>query len=172
MSRCSLAYVVQLDLPGGPIKIGHSSQPRNRFKSFDFATPCDARIVGITLHGKQREADMLAATESRSIKGEWRYPTAPLMRLLSDYHDAGEWFVPVDDHKAHFEQTNVAARLREIMPTIKWPISSGSLGYHWANDVLKVVTPVDQSLHLDWAGFVPSSAAPSLHWPQAVRRAA
>lgn len=170
MKRCALAYVVQLDLPGGPIKIGSSTMPRNRFKHFEASTPCDMRFVGVTYHGDQREAEMLAATSDRTIRGEWRYPTQALYRLLAKYHAAGEWFTPVDDHRAHFDKTDVKARVRALVPGNTLPISPGSLGYFWAKDMLKVLTPADPTLHLDWAGFAP--AAPTLHWPASQQAAA
>lgn len=172
MKRYSFAYIVQLDLPGGPVKIGQTARPRSRFKSFDCATPCDARIVGLTINGVEREREMLEATAHRAIKGEWRYATPELYRLLRQYHAAGEWFVPVDDHRAHFEQADVAARVKRIVPNCRFTISVGSLDYHWSKDVLKIAAPVDPTLPLDWAGFVQADNPPSLAWPSVAQSTA
>lgn len=172
MKRPSLAYVVQLDLPGGPIKVGHSTSPRNRFKAFDIGTPCDARLIGVTFAGQRREAEMLAATEGRKIKGEWRYPTQELYRLLAAYHEAGEWFTAVADPAEHIKRTAVADRVKAILPNCSYSFSVGSVGYWWAANILAQVTRSDPMLHLDWAGFVPADVPPSLQWPVAARQAA
>lgn len=166
MKGFRFGYVVQLDLPGGPVKIGQSGSPRTRLQSFSSATPCDARIVGITFNGSERERAMLAATEDRKIKGEWRYPTRDLLALIGEYHEAGEWFVPVEDHAAHFKAARVVERVLECKPNINLPICPNSLGYHWANSVLSLVHKVDPMLPVDWAGFIPSTERPSLHWPR------
>lgn len=165
-------YVVQLDLPGGPIKIGQSGSPRTRLQSFSTATPCDARIVGITFNGVEREREMLAATETSKIKGEWRYPTRELRSLIAKYHNAGEWFSPVDDYLAHMEQAKVEDRVRKIIPNLKHRICGQSLGLHWANALLMRVTEVDPMLPVDWAGFVPAHECPSLFWPIDQKQAA
>lgn len=172
MSRFAFAYVVQLDLPGGPVKIGRSARPRSRFKAFDIGTPVEARIVGITFDGYQREADMLAATAARTIKGEWRYPTQELYRLLAKYHDDGEWFVPADDHQAHFDATDVEARVHRIIPKTAHPVSPGALNYFWSKEVLAAVAQRDRMIAVDWAGFTRAVESPSLFWPSADRKAA
>ncbi|MGR4893372.1 hypothetical protein ACIPPQ_20295 [Sphingopyxis sp. LARHCG72] len=172
MTRFAFAYIVQLDLPGGPVKIGRTARPRSRFKAFDLATPVDARIVGITFDGYQREADMLAATAARAIKGEWRYPTPELYRLLAQYHDDGEWFVPADDHQAHFDATDVEARVHRIIPKTAHPVCPRALNYIWSKEVLTAVAAHDRMIAVDWAGFTRVEDAPSLSWPTVERKAA
>ncbi|OWQ97997.1 hypothetical protein [Sphingopyxis witflariensis] len=166
MKGFRFGYVVQLDLPGGPIKIGQSGSPRTRLQTFSAATPCAARMVGITFRGDEREREMLAATDDRKIKGEWRYPTRELLALLGSYHDAGEWFIPVDDHHAHFKAARVVDRVAECAPDLNFTICPNALGYHWANSVLSRVHKIDPTLPLDWAGFVPATDRPTLLWPR------
>jgi len=172
MKGYRFGYVVQLDLPGGPVKIGQSGSPRTRLQAFSAATPCDVRIVGLTVRGAERERAMLAATEDRKIKGEWRYPTRELLALLGGYHDAGEWFVPVEDHAEHFKSRRVAERVAEHAPGVRFTICPNALGYHWANSVLSQVSLGDPLLPFDWAGFVPATERPSLLWPQGLAKAA
>ena len=172
MSRFAFAYIIQLDLPGGPVKIGRSANPRSRFKTLDIANPCEARFIGITLDGFQREADMLAATETRKIKGEWRYPTRELFHLVAQYHAAGEWFVPASDHQAHFDASDVAARVHRIVPETTHEVCPMSLNHHWTKDVLAKVAEHDRMIPVDWSGLVPSPAFPSFSWPCVQDRAA
>ncbi|ALJ12608.1 hypothetical protein [Sphingopyxis macrogoltabida] len=172
MKGFAFAYVVQLDLPGGPVKIGRSARPRSRFKQFELGTPVNARLVGITFDGYEREAEMLAATADRTIKGEWRYPTRELYRLISKYHSSGEWFVPAVDHQAHFDAADVEARVHRIIPKTAHPVSPSALNYFWSKEVLAAVTVHDRMIPVDWAGFTLATDAPSLSWPEADRKAA
>lgn len=163
--RVAFGYIAQLDLPGDPIKIGMTSRPRCRFNQFNLATPVPARMIGLTLNGLEREREMLAVTERRKIKGEWRYVTEALGKLVAGYHAAGEWFVPAPDHKAHFLATEVEAR---VLRTGLWDrrVSHTSHEYHWARAVLKAAMESDPMLGLDWAGYVRAPEPPSLVWPR------
>ena len=161
MNRVSFAYIVQLDLPGCPVKIGRSRAPRVRLRAFDNATPVAVRMVGITLNGSDREAEMLSATADTIIKGEWRYPNAALQSLVNSYHLAGEWFVMADNHRAHYVNANVAARIANYTSTHK-PCPIG-IGYHWSKGVLAAAQNDDPLLGVDWSGFV--RGAPLLKWP-------
>jgi hypothetical protein len=163
-------YIVQLDLPGGPIKIGSTSQPRSRWATFDSATPVATRMVGLTLHGIVREREMLAATNSRIVKGEWRYPTLALQQLILEYYAMGEWFVPAADHLDHFTQTRVKERVIEADPTMaRRTVCRQSAGWHWAQDILRLAKESDPLLGLDWNGFVPASQPPSFIWSESPR---
>jgi hypothetical protein len=130
-------------------------------QTFDAGTPCDIRVVGVTLHGKAREAEMLDATQGCIIKGEWRYPTQALQALISAWFTAGEWFVPAASHCEHFARTNVAGRVES-----KYPVGPTSIGYHWAQDVLNCHAEDDPLLGIDWSGYERAQQRPSLTWPR------
>jgi hypothetical protein len=177
MSSHRVSYIVQLDLPGRPIKIGSTKNPRARFQAFDCATPVACRFVGLTIDGVEREKAMLAATESAKIKGEWRYETPALLALVRRWHSAGEWFVPdVRDIDAN----GIAQRILAAYPKAKDFLSNGKvtpcqLGYWWATHALKAAAETDPLLIVHWAGFRPLEGEPSFVWrdsPLSIERAA
>ena len=163
MRRVSFGYIAQLDLPGGPIKIGQSKAPRHRLQAFDVATPVACRMIGITINGSVREAEMLDATDGAVIKGEWRYPTDRLFRLIQSYHKAGEWFVMAADHKRHFARTNVIERVGKYSTSYK--ACPQAIGYFWSSEVLNAAQQDDPMLGVDWSGFERAKQAPSFIWP-------
>lgn len=177
MSSHRLAYIVQLDLPGRPLKIGSTKNPRSRFQSFDCATPVACRFVGVTIDGIVREKEMLAATESAKIKGEWRYETPELLSLVRRWHKAGEWFVQGD---CAIDGQGLAKRIIAVCPRAETYVSDGKvtacqLGYWWATDALKAAAETDPLLIVHWAGFHPAEADPSFVWqnsPLSIARAA
>lgn len=169
--RFYYGYIAQLDLPGGPIKVGRSCQPLARLEAFQNATPVECRMIGVTLHGDEREELMLAATDSAKIRSEWRYVTPELRRLVQGWFEAGEWFVPVDDPKRHFKQADVERRIREYCD-YKYSISHCSHRYGFAQHILKASAEKDPTLGLDWVGFVRAKTPPSFEWPEAKRQAA
>lgn len=173
MTRITFAYIVQLDLPGSPIKIGHSCKPRTRWETFKSATPCDTRMIGITLNGVEREQEMLAATESAKIHGEWRRPTAELADLIGRYHRAGEWFHPVEKPNELFHAMDVRNRILRASPSHKdHTLSHRSHQYWWAANVLAAAQGVDPLLGVHWCGFDCAETVPNLEWPRQLRAAA
>lgn len=177
MSSHRLGYIVQLDLPGRPIKIGSTKNPRGRIQAFDCATPVACRFVGLTIDGIAREKEMLAATDSAKIKGEWRYETPELLALVSGWHNAGEWFVP-DDKPIDAER--VGARIIRAYPAAEKYLCGGKvtpcqLGYWWATTALKAAAKTDPLLIVHWAGFRQAESEPSFVWansPLSMARAA
>lgn len=170
MKRVCFAYIAQLDLPGRPVKIGCTTYARRRLASFDHGTPVAVRLIGVTIDGTAREMEMLEATRSTAIKGEWRYPNDALRELVNRYHAAGEWYVPAANHAEHFKATNVRERVSKIRDG--YHISPGAVGFHWAKYVLNAAAQSDPLLGLDWGGYVPADTAPSFDWPRALQVAA
>jgi hypothetical protein len=156
----SLAYIVQLNLPGGPIKIGHSSRVRQRFYQFNAGTPADCRIVGVTYPGAEREAEMLKATSSAIIKGEWRFVTPQLRALIYGWCEAGEWHEPTADPRKHYEETRVAER---AIPFCRERKIDSRFGYWNAHQIAERAK--DFRLLADWHGFKVSHRPPLFDWP-------
>lgn len=161
-----LAYIVQLDLPGRPIKIGCTKNPWTRFDAFSHGTPVSLRYVGLTIDGFAREKEMLAATAATKIKGEWRYPTPELARAVLGYHLAREWFVY---DPSSYDADEIRSRVLAITPDahryLGKKIGPRSVGYAWANDVLRKATSADPLLSVHWAGFREAKERPSFLWP-------
>ena len=167
MSIPRLAYIVQLDLPGAPIKIGSSKNVWSRLDAFSHGTPVDCRYIGLTLNGLAREKEMLAATAHRKIKGEWRYPTAELSRLVATYQMAGEWFGYAP---AEYDEDDIRARILALVPEASKyvdgrKIGPRSQGYYWSNAVLARAADSDPKLGAHWAGFRETATRPSFQWP-------
>ncbi len=163
-----LAYIVQLAMPGGPIKIGQSCRVRQRIQHFSAGTPVEARLLCVMPFGIQREHEMLEATKTSIIKGEWRYATADLFHLLRTYLDAGDIFVLSANPKKHFTETGVAERANVADP--RW--APYGYGYWNAHNVAHKVRESDPLLLLDWHGFERATAMPDFNWHSVNRRAA
>ncbi len=164
----ALAYIVQLALPGGPIKIGQSCRVRQRIQHFSAGTPVDVRLLCVMPSGVSREKEMLEATKDSVVKGEWRYANPKLFRLLRTYLDAGDMFVLSANPRKHFESTGVAARANAADP--RW--APYGYGYWNAHAVADKVRDSDPMLLLDWHGFERATALPDFNWHIADRRAA
>lgn len=168
-----LSYIAQLNLPGFPIKVGCTKNPWSRLDSFSHGTPVDCRFIGLTLDGIAREKEMLEATASAKIKGEWRYTTDALRKLVARYQAAGEWFTYCPDS---FDEADIRARALALVPEyssyLERKLSPRSVGYYWVNTVLSRAVERDPLLHVHWAGFRPSDEPPSFEWLAPVRLAA
>jgi hypothetical protein len=164
----ALAYIVQLNLPGGPIKIGQSCRVAQRVYAYSGGTPVDVRLIGVTFPGFKREREMLDATKGGIIKGEWRLVTPELRGLVAGWFNAGEWFVESGNYKRHFEEAQVAERVRRHWTGEKEP----SLGFWNAHQVTAKIGDADPSLLADWHGFARASSSPDFHWPSLKRATA
>lgn len=162
MSAVSFAYIVQLNMPGLPLKIGHSRRPMSRLQQFQAGTPVQARLLGITLNGKARERDMLNATSGAIIHGEWRRCTDDLMALATKYFADGEWFVRASDPKALFEQMRVEERASPYAQGYK--VRPCACDYFWSGEVLEAAHD-DPLLGIHWNGFEQAIEPPSFQWP-------
>ncbi len=160
-----LAYIVQLNLPGSPIKIGSTVSPWSRFDAFNHGTPVECRFIGLTIDGVEREQEMLAATDDRKIKGEWRYATSELARLVAGYHHQAEWFVP-----SVYDAEDIRRRVCALHPDFEEFASRGlrprSIGYHWAKRCIAMCPEKDPLLPVHWAGFRPAAERPSFIWEE------
>lgn len=159
-----LAYIVQLDLPRSPIKIGHTGSPRRRFHHFSAGTPVDCRIVGVTGNGIEREAEMLAATKDAKIKGEWRYATPALRALVGKYHAQGSWYHKAENHREHFEDAKVARRIEPFYNGRVFNLGPSNYVYPSVREVIAAAAIEDPSVLFDYHGFVPAKHS-GLEWP-------
>lgn len=158
-------YIVQLDLPGYPIKVGKTRTPYTRLSMFRTHTPVDARLVGVTIDGGRREADMIAAVKPTRIRGEWGYFNDGLRALVGEYHEAGEWWEVAPDVAAHLKQTNVAERMAAACPhEASRKITPNSGEWAWAMKVQSIAAETDPTLPMDWRGFK-RPHQPNLSWP-------
>lgn len=170
-----LAYIVQLDLPGHPIKIGCTKNPWSRFDAFSHGTPVACRYVGLTIDGIRREKAMLAATIKTKIKGEWRYPTPELIKLVRDYYANREWFTFAPET---YDGADIRSRILAIAPENERYLRDGrrpsprSVGYAWVNAVLAQAETIDPLLGVHWAGFHHAAEPPSFQWPNSPLRVA
>lgn len=175
MKAPSFAYIVQLDLPGHPIKIGYSSNLIGRFDAFSGATPVELRLIGATLGGKLREAEFLAATSGRVLKGEWRYATPALTTMLREIYLRGEWFVPHDDLAAIWERHSVPARLAEAKVDLGRQTMRPTrrlLESYRVRDAVCALRHRYPALGLHVSGFDVARHPPCLDWPATEQEAA
>lgn len=160
LRRVSFAYVVQLDLPGFPVKVGHTTQPNKRFDTFRKATPVPLNVIGVTIGGCDREKELLAAISGSRIHGEWGHPTEELQAEITASFEAGNWYVPAADQKAHMLAKGVPERVKRYARS--YPIHFNSINYQWASEVLKLARHDDPLLGLDWSGYKPATTPPIL----------
>lgn len=92
LSRRTLLYVVQEDVVGGKVKIGHTNgDVRHRLRVLQNGNPRPLRIIATFLVHPFAERDMhhMLDRVGARVRGEWFDPHPEVFRIVDIYREAG-----------------------------------------------------------------------------------
>lgn len=100
----------------GPIKIGHSGNPKARLAALKTASDQPLRMIGVMDGGKEAERELHLRFADARLEGEWFSPTEEIVALARSFSVAGpvsndgipDWEIGLQLAKERFANNPVA----------------------------------------------------------------
>jgi hypothetical protein len=77
-----MIYFVQCG-KGGPIKIGHSTNPRKRLRQLQNGSPYELRLLGVLAGNLEKEAELHKQFSEWRLREEWFIPVSQLLNFIA-----------------------------------------------------------------------------------------